>query len=331
MVKLPTSSKTWAIPLVTGAAGLVIGVLVAPVFSRSVHQFTREQDIVDLGSHGAFTNPLLACGDIDSLSVGIMEELRTKVTGVIDSATNAGLISHASVYVRDLNNGPWMGIREKEFFHPASLLKVPLMLAAYRLEEDAPGFLDGEVRYETPFTLPGQLFPPAHEIEVGKTYTRRELMRRAIMFSDNQATALLGTQVGANYTLKVFSDFGIEQPQPDQDYEMRVRTYASFFRVLYNASYLSRKHSEEALSILAAVDFPIGIEAGVPKEIPVAHKFGEREGAIENGDYQLHDCGIVYTDTPYLICVMTQGKTTEGMLSIIRDISKLAYQTLDEN
>jgi beta-lactamase class A len=323
------SKKNIALVVTATIVGIVIGLLVASLFPRSISHLSREKDIVDLGSHGSFTNPLLACGDIDSLSVGVMEQLRSKVLTLVDNAVRSGAISHASVYVRDLNNGPWMGIQEKELFHPASLLKVPLMLAAYRLEEDAPGFLDGEVRYETPFALPSQLFPPAHEIEIGKTYTRRELMRRAVVFSDNQATALLGTQVGANYTLKVFTDFGIAQPLPNEDYEMRVRTYASFFRVLYNASYLSRKHSEEALKILAEVDFPIGVEAGVPPYIPVAHKFGEREGAVANGDYQLHDCGIVYTSTPYLLCVMTQGKTTDGMLSLVRTVSETVYDTLE--
>ncbi len=300
--------------------------------NRSAHSLvmTREKDLVET-HRGSFTNPLLACGDIDNLSVGSMEFLRTSVEAIIEESTELRGVSHVSVYVRDLNNGPWMGIEEKKFFFPASLLKVPLLIAAYKKEEEEPGFLDGVVRFERSLLETTQLFPPKEVLVQGESYTKRDLLRRTIVHSDNQAAALLGEQIGFDKIIAVFKDFGIDEPKTGEDYRMRVRTYASFFRVLYNASYISRSHSEESLSLLSTVAFTDALRAGVPDTIKVAHKFGEREGEVENGDIQLHDCGIVYAQSPYLICIMAQGKTTEGILATMIQISKEVYRTIGDS
>jgi len=313
------------------AAGVVIGgVIVCLIPEGTTARFDREKDLLQNADSGIFTNPLLACGDIDSLSVGLMQNLKDEVQSFFTKRISAGHVSHVSVYVRDLNNGPWFGLNEKEPLYPASLLKVPLLLAAYKVEEERPGFLDQEMNYTERLVDAPQLFPPSQPLTPG-TYTVRELLRRAIVFSDNNATALLAIAIGPETALKVFEDFGIEKPTPNVDYQMLVRTYASFFRVLYNASYLSRSHSEEALALLAEIDFEDGLVAGVPDGVPVAHKFGEREAFnAENGDIQLHDCGIVYAESPYLICVMAQGNSTEGILPVIREISKKVYARIGD-
>lgn len=49
-----------------------------------------------------------------------------------------GDIINLSVYFRNLTNGNWFGIEEKELFSPASLMKLPLLLAYYKLEEQQP-------------------------------------------------------------------------------------------------------------------------------------------------------------------------------------------------
>jgi len=289
------------------------------------------KDLMNLSGLGRYqyTNELLACGDIDNLSVGSMEGLKTRVEKDLVARMSSGAISYAAVYVRDLDNGPWLGINEKDYFYPASLLKVPLIFAAYKKEEVESGFLDAETPYEHAFLNTEYEFPPKERIELGKRYTNRELLRRAIVYSDNEAAALLGSALGFDAIKQVFYDFGIQMPRAGEDYKMRVRTYSSFFRVLYNASYISRDHSEEGLALLTQSDFKDGIAKPLPKTSQVAHKFGEREGALENGDLQLHDCGIVYgVSRPYLLCVMAQAKTTDAILDFMHFVSREAYETM---
>jgi beta-lactamase class A len=188
------------------------------------------------------------------------------------------------------------------------------------------------ITFKAPVVNATYLYPPTEELQKGARYSAAELLRRAISFSDNESAALLGNVIGFGKLTKVFNDFGIEEPEPGKDYQMRVRTYASFFRVLYNASYINREHSEQALKLLSENDFREGIVAGVPAEIVVAHKFGEREGTLESGNIQLHDCGIVYAPhKPYLLCVMAQGKTTGGILGLMRHISAKTYAAMLAN
>ena len=279
-----------------------------------------------------YTNQLLACGDLNSIGYGTMHDLRDTVRTIIDSSVSASKITKASVYLRDLDNGPWMGLGERDDFYPASLLKLPLLIALYKQEQDAPGFLDKEVAYtKAAFPNVTVLFPPEKTLEIGKKYTIRELARRAVVYSDNEAASLAGSQLSFSTLTSVFSDLGIDTPDQGQDYQTSVRTYGSFFRILYNASYINRELSEEALRVLTESSFSNGIPVGVPSGIAVAHKFGEREGNIENGDVQLHDCGVIYSPgRPYLLCVMAQAKKPGDILDLMHKISHEVYQVMSQ-
>jgi hypothetical protein len=110
---------------------------------------------------------------------------------------------------------------------------------------------------------------------------------------------------------------------------LSVQTYESFFRILYNASYLSRNASNWALDILSKSEFETGLIAGVPQTIKVSHKFGEKSDA-RDGTVQLHDCGIVYyPNKPYLLCVMTKGPNIQLLDNVIAEISRITFSEVD--
>jgi hypothetical protein len=121
-----------------------------------------------------------------------------------------------------------------------------------------------------------------------------------------------------------YSDLAVIVPQTDQ-YTMTVSTYAGFFRVLYNATYLNHADSEHLLDLLSQSSFTKGLVAGVPAGVAVAHKFGERGYNNPAIPDQLHDCGIVYAKKPYVVCIMTQGRGYDAMAGIIANISKMIY------
>ncbi len=102
----------------------------------------------------------------------------------------------------------------------------------------------------------------------------------------------------------------------------------SFFRILYNATYLDRIASEQILEILTKTTFSEGIVAGVPESTRVAHKFGSRELVDQSGSRQLHDCGIVYAKNPYILCVMTQGRDFTALANFIKDVSAVTYNAV---
>jgi hypothetical protein len=127
---------------------------------------------------------------------------------------------------------------------------------------------------------------------------------------------------------RVYGLLSMRPPSTSGGDEHSVLTYAAFFRILYNGTYLSKEMSDLALEQLAASEFRAGLRAGVPEIVPVAHKFGERSDA--SGMKQLHDCGIVYyTRHPYLLCVMTRGADFAALADAIATISRTVFEEID--
>lgn len=273
-----------------------------------------------------FINPLLECDiyQADMTSNVVLSRLKNSLENIIKQSG----LTDSAVYFRDLNNGPWLGINEKENFTPASLMKVPLMIAVLKNKEVEPQFLQKKVKYHKPKTLDQNIGEKMNFID-DKEYTIEQYLEYAITYSSNEAAEYLLENVDGEILKKVFYDFNIPDPTAGQEENyMSVQNYAAFFRILYNASYLEKDDSEKALTILSKAKFLDGLVAGLPKGVPVAHKFGERK-YIENGKEikQLHDCGVVYADNHnYLLCVMTRGDDFEQQKLLIKDVSRLVYQ-----
>lgn len=285
---------------------------------------------VRAGGSYKYINPLLECNQLNDTAFVEFSDLKTKLAKKIESLKKSNEIPFTALYFRDLNNGPWIGFNERELFRPASLAKVPILIAYLKLAESSPSLMQKELEL-TQFQDVIQFFK-GDEIEPGKKYTVEELLARMIRFSDNRATQLLSGSMSDEDLLRPFYDLGITPPNPTKDFEINVKNYAAFFRVLFNASYLDRKSSEKALELLTKTDFKKGIIASVPEDTVVAHKFGERETGIDSDLKQLHDCGIVYYPKhPYLICIMTRGKNFEKLAEAIRDLSKTIYDDVNQN
>lgn len=289
-------------------------------------------DIKNIRATGyKYINPLLDC-DQDQADFTELKPFKKDLEQLVQTQETNGNADFISVYYRDMNNGPWVGINQEENFTPASLLKVPLMIAYYKLSEKNPEILREEITVTSLAQLAEnqQTIIPKKHLEIGQTYTVAELLDRMIGYSDNDAAQLLISHVDLLTLVGVYKDFGVNLPTNAQpETEVSVRQYAGFFRLLFNGSYLSQDNSEKAIETLLNVDFKDGLVAGVPGNVPVAHKFGER--IAENRQTQLHDCGIVYyPKRPYLLCVMTRGTDEQKMATAIKDISNLVYRQVDE-
>ena len=278
-----------------------------------------------------FISPLLDCSDQRSLDLNV-NTLKGRLEKLIEESRSSNKVNHVSVYFRDLNNGPWLGYNEKEKFSPASLMKVPLLMAYLKLAQTDDGILTKKLTAISFDSLADQNIEPEIKIEVGKEYEVEDLLERMIIYSDNAAaqTLLSYNKIIENELDFIYRDLGFNLLSwSDEGYEnyMTVKEYSSFFRILYNSSYLSREMSERALKLLSQTDYTFGLKAGVDEKTVVSHKFGER---IIFDTKQLHDCGIVYKqEKPYLLCLMTRGDDLEKMKEVIRDISQLFYSYLD--
>lgn len=309
--------------------GLGGGFLVDQSWDRS----QKDSEGGQVRQNGGYTyiNPLLECevaeGSIDARKESFQDDLQAFVDGLKKNHE----LSDAAVYFRDLNNGPTFGINEKGEFFPASLLKVPVMMAYYHMADDEPGLLEKEIFYEKPQILDfTPTIIPREELVPGQSYQVGELIRRMIVYSDNQSLLLLSSRLPLSSLQDLFSMLGVgEDVLTNPDAKLTVKEYAGFFRILFNSSYLSRESSEKALALLAMTDYNDALPAGVPQEVKVSHKFGE--AGTMDAERQLHDCGIVYFPShPYLACIMTRGQDEEVLRRSIKEISRFIYQKVDE-
>lgn len=298
---------------------------------RKIDKIAPEKRVRLKTKNYKFISPLADYEESSELMNKDVQMLKNKVRGLIDDKIKQGDVYYISVYFRDLLNGPWFGVNMEEKFDPASLLKVPLMIAYLKYEQTNPGTLDSYIKYDKEIdTVMSQNILPDTGLEAGKTYTIYELIYRMVAYSDNAAKDVLFESIDHRLVDKVYDELGVTLGADNENSSyLTVREYSSFFRVLFNASYLNAEMSEKALEILSNCSFKMGIRDGVPAGVVVANKFGER-GNDTNKTFQLHDCGIVYHRyRPYVLCVMTYGRNFNEEAKAIKEISSLIYNKID--
>ncbi len=324
----PRVAAVWAVSIVMM---IVLGFSVGYMLSKPQQAVLADRPTAVRSSGYTYINPLLEC----ELAEHTIRESLLSFKGIVSTEVEALIDSYKleslSVYFRDLNNGIWFGIHDEDVFSPASLLKVPLLMATLRKNENSPGFLDEMVEnnLDQDFDLRESIVSNV-TLEPHKQYKVKELLDYMITNSSNNAALLLANKLSVEDTAQTYSDLGVPKlGGTTEKYTLSVKQYASFFRVLFNASYLSRELSEEALKYLSFTKFRDGLVAGVPEEVVVSHKFGER-AFPENKIRQLHDCGIVYyPNHPYLICIMTKGNNPSDLAKAIARISSVVYHEVD--
>ncbi len=277
-------------------------------------------------------NPLLATAEgEDRLSSRQLRNFKQNVMQLISEKINKGEATDISVYFRDFDDGLAFNINGDAGFEPASLAKLPIMIAYLKMAEGNPLVLQNKLVWDDGAKSRLQGNPQDTVLKLGKSYSVEKLLVEMIGHSDNGATQLLYDHLDVNFLLHVLNELGLEYTRETSfDKLITIKSYSVFLRVLYNATYLNRDMSEKALELLAIGDFPQGIVSSVPSNLVVASKFGVRTSGPENEIIQLHDFGIVYyPNRPYLICIMTRGKNVAKLTSVIHDISKYVYTEVD--
>ncbi len=318
--------------------GAAIGVFGISPLLGTLHTALLEKSSDEI--HRAFSttsdtplvNPLLGCTDVSqSISDQALNNTKKLVQQFVTTEQTNGDITTAAIYFRDLNNGPWFGLNESQKFFPASLLKVPLAISFYSKADSDPTLLSRKITYTPNPSVTSQVQPysTGKNIESGKSYTIKELIQFMLEESSNEAADVLSHVAGQGQIDSTYQDLGLESPTFGEDYRIDIHHYASFFRILYNATYLDPTQSQAVLSMLAKASFMDGLIAGVPSTVTVAHKFGSRQVDSLGVIVQLHDCGIIYVPgKPYQLCVMTQGNDFPTLAKVVQHISSLVYSSV---
>lgn len=282
-----------------------------------------------------YLNPISECIRQKGLNMDELLTFREKIRAKVEEFCQKNKGAVVSYYFRDLNNGMWIGLNEKQLFSPASLMKVPILIAVLKEAESKPELLDQAIKYEEKNF---QMVDEEAGIQKmdGSYYPVRVLLEHSIVYSDNKASLMLMNLIGMNKVVKVEDDLNlhIESDYTEQTNFVSVKHYAGVFRILYNSAYLNQQMSELALEILMKSKFEGGIRKGIPANFVIAHKYGERDVITAAGRrhaIQLHHFGIVYYPTkPYLLGVMTRGNMSrEEKDQLIAELSRITFEEID--
>lgn len=253
-----------------------------------------------------------------------------------------------AVAVHDFETGRDIFINGDESFHPASTIKVHVMMEAFHQAEQGSFSLEDRLPILNSFTsiVDGSKFALLEEDDAEKTlYSRigesesiRELMRLMIVRSSNLATNILLEKIGAKNVNDFIQALGIEGVtflrgiEDNTAFRLGMNNSASArgltqtMKLISEKKVVSKQASEKMIEILLRQEFNESIPARLPKPVKVAHKTGW------TGDVY-HDTGIVFPENrkPYAIAIMTRGFTedqAEEAHACMAAISKMIYEQL---
>ncbi len=343
ILKSPAPDKVkkhmgYVVPVVF-VIGIVLGFAISNIeWSKSNHRNTKYQNrgsTPEKKEKLPFINPISYSQQYKNLNRARINGLEQKLHKYIAKKTTKNT-EEISVYFRDLSTDYFFGINEHSQFSPSSLMKVPVMIAVLKKAETSPDLLNALLLYqESRENKLKNMSESTKKLETmlveGQSYTVTQLLQSMIWDSDNEATFLLLDFITEEYIHEVEKDLGfvIEKNAVFYSDIITVRQYSSFFRTLYNASYLNNTMSNYALELLSHARYGYGIRKEIPATIQVAHKYGNNGFPVSDHELkvnQLHHFGIIYLpEKPFLLGIMTRGDNEIIMEEHIREITKIVY------
>jgi beta-lactamase class A len=252
-------------------------------------------------------------------------------------AAEVGLAAHQFI------SGEEILIKPDTSFHPASTMKICVMLEVYRQARQGAFSLDDSILVKNEFAsiAGGNRYSLSDEDDsekelyhcIGKRLPIRELVKRMITVSSNLATNILIECVTPEKTTDFMAALGaaglvvLRGVEDGTAYRLGLnnaataRGFEQILTRLAKREVVSPRDSDEMIDILAQQQFNEMIPSRLPANIRVAHKTGW------TGEYY-HDIGIVYPSFgyPFVLVIMTRGfKKDDEAHPFIGSLAKSIY------
>lgn len=229
-----------------------------------------------------------------------------------------GADSNISLYFEYLPTGANISISKDAEFWPASLLKVPVAMAAVKKIENGIWKWKNEL-----VIMPSdknERFGELYKQPMGTRLAIEELIRLALTESDNTANFILVRNLEPSEFQDVYDHLGLTE-FISQEGKISAKKYSVLFRALHNASYLSEENSQKLLSLMTETKFKEYIGSGFPSAITFSHKIG-----IGDDKGVFLDSGIIYLPgRPYLLTIMINAKDISLAQKQMKEISEKVY------
>jgi len=252
------------------------------------------------------------------------------------------------VAVFDLQTGNEILINADEAMHPASTMKVPVMMEVFRQVHEGSLSMDERTQIFNSFKSivdeSGFALDSADDSDltlyqrIGETESIRELTRLMIVRSSNLASNILMERVGAARVDAFIKELGIENMsvirglEDKKAYRLGINNSASarssthMMRLIAEGKVVSKEACNEMIHIMLGQEFNESIPALLPPQAKSAHKTGW------SGDF-FHDTGIVFPPErePFAISIFTHGFPEDNpneAHACMAQVSKIIYEEM---
>ncbi len=269
------------------------------------------------------------------------EEIRAKFSKV------EGNFALAFKMIDDNDNSIF--INENEMFHAASTMKTPVMIEAFKQNENGVIDLQDSLIVKNSFRsiVDSSLFTLDADRDsgdklyeaIGKKETYYNLVYDMIINSSNLATNILIEQLSAKNVMKTMDELGAKsikvlrgvEDMKAYDKGLNNETSAIDLMILFQrigeGKAVSPKADKRMIDILLNQKHNSMIPAKLPSEVKVAHKTGSING-VE------HDSGIVILPDgrKYVLVILSKNITNvDETTEMMADVSKIIYDYVIEN
>jgi beta-lactamase class A len=272
------------------------------------------------------------------VNASIAEQLRRIIEG--SRASAVGIAAH------QLGSGEEVFIAADRPFHPASTIKICVMMETFRQARLGKLTLNDLLLVENQFRSIVDGSPYSLEVEddsekelyscIGQSMTRGELVRRMITVSSNLATNILIEGLDPHEITDYMRKLGTEGlivrrgVEDNKAYRLGLNNSATargLMQVLLRLAkheVVSPEDSDEMIVILSQQQFNRMIPGLLPAGVRVAHKTGW------TADFH-HDAGIIYPPAgePFVLCILTKGYEEAAEAAaheMIASLAKAVYE-----
>lgn len=265
-----------------------------------------------------------------------MLELSKRIEEITDKA---GGLWGISLY--DLNTGECWEKNEHEAFYAASVIKVPIMIAAFAASHRGELSLSERLILKREDMVGGSGL--LQHLSPGSSFTIYDLITLMIIQSDNTATNMLIDHIGVGEIQQTLREIGMEKTKfyhklmtlevnRDGQNEITAHEMTEMLMKLAQGKIISAHASEQMITIMKKQQIRNALPSQIPDhDAPVIGMQKNWELANKTGNITgiSHDIGIFYVGNKSLVAsVLSQGIADMEAPKIIGEIGLEIYQYL---
>lgn len=270
------------------------------------------------------------------------DELQARIDQAAAEVTDLleGSPGRYAVYYQDLSTGKAWQYNADAPFVAASSIKLGINTYLYTLMASGQISPDEVLSYDSRPYPTGDYEAGTGTIQGqpnGTQYSVRDTSGLSIRISDNCATNMIIRKLGGIDTVNTY----LSSISHVVDYRTKV-SYTNYAGTAQNGRHRTSATDlglyavnlfqlwqadpdiyQPLIDDLCHTEFDFGIQKGIPSGVAVAHKIGT------NGTYSAeNDVGIVLTDEPFVLCVMTEMASAQAAHQIQAEVATIFYANL---